>query len=64
MHIFRGVLKEYKDGFVALNVDVSDFGYQSAHKVAATLCASGCTVVPPTIFICLRIVRPQNFKSR
>ena len=43
MNMFRGVLKEHKNEFVALIVDVSDLVSHSAHKGAATLCASGCT---------------------
>ena len=46
MHIFCDVLKEHKDEFVALSVDVSDLGSHSSHIGAATLCASSCTVAP------------------
>ena len=53
MHIFSYVLKEYKDYFVALNVDVSDLGSHGTCKGAVTFCASGCKLAPPVTSICL-----------
>ena len=41
MPILSDVLKEHKDDFVDLNIDMYELGYTSAHKVAATLCESG-----------------------
>ena len=40
MHIFSYVLKEYKDYFVALNVDVSSLAYQISCKGTTALYAS------------------------
>ena len=55
MHVFCGVLKEHKDYFVALNVDVYDLVSHSAWKGDATFCEYGCTLAPPIIYIYLHV---------
>ena len=55
MHFFCGILKKYKDDFVALNVDMSDLISHSACKCAAKFCVSVCTVAPPITSISLLV---------
>ena len=59
------VLKEHKDEFVALNVDVYDLGSHCTQKGDDALCASGCTVAPSITSTCLRAGWLMgNMKSR
>ena len=65
MRIFCYVLKEYKDGFVALNVDVYELVSHITRKISTTFCVSGCIVAPTITTILLRAGWSMgNMKSR
>ena len=49
-------MNENKDGFIELNVDVSEPDYHSTQNVAVKFCAYGFIVAPPIAFIFICIV--------
>ena len=50
---FCEVLKDNKDGFIALEVNIHYLGSNYSHTGAATLCVSGLILAPPTNSISL-----------
>ena len=53
--IFSDVVMDNIDELRKMGVDSFDLGTHSARKGVATLVASGCTISPPIISICLRM---------
>ena len=51
MIIFREVLKDNKDEFISLCVDVSDLVSHFAQNISATFCIYSCTMSPTTTSI-------------
>eukprot|EP00957_Ditylum_brightwellii_P146996 11191420-Ditylum_brightwellii.AAC.1 len=53
MNIFCQVLKDHQTELTGLNMNIDELGSHTVCKGSATLCASGCTAVPPITSICL-----------
>ncbi|GFH49053.1 hypothetical protein CTEN210_05529 [Chaetoceros tenuissimus] len=52
---FNTLLKKNKEEIESLGIKIKDLGTHSARKGVGTCLASGCTVSPPIVSICLRM---------
>ena len=52
---FKKIVKELKNELIKLGYAEGDLGSHSVRKGVGTMVASGCTVSPPIVSLCLRV---------